>query len=86
MQGGGKRFNRFHQEAGNPGVTTAISDWPPDMVPYNGLQGDADKNIQGRNQQYQNQLFPNERKRRHHLGSRKLSHGDLVRPRSQANY
>jgi len=77
MQGGGKRFNQFHQEARNPGVNVAVSDWPPDMS-WRRNQGDADLNIHGRNQQYVEDILPDVRRR--HLGRRKLSRGDLTKP------
>ena len=79
MQGGGKRFNRFYRKVRNPGVNAAVSDWPPDMS-WRRNQGDADKNIHGRNQQYITDLLPDVRRRR--IGKRKLSHGDIMKTRA----
>jgi hypothetical protein len=60
MQGGGRRFNKHYKEA-NPGVDSAISDWPPDMA-LKAQRGEADQNLQGRNQQYVQDIIPDKRK------------------------
>jgi hypothetical protein len=59
MQGGGRRFNRFHKEsqdkspfAKNPGVNAATADPPPDMRLKPPMRGEVDKNDRGRSKLY----------------------------------